>query len=708
MQFALTIFISAFLLFQVQPLIARYILPWFGGSPAVWSTCMLFFQVGLLVGYSYAHVISKYLSTKKQVIVHFALLGLSLLLMPITPSEIFKPDDASSPVFDIILLLLSTVGFPYMLVSSTGPLLQQWFGKKFPNKSPWRLYALSNLGSLLGLLTYPFIVEPNMGLEAQTISWSIGYGVFILVCGWAGYLIYQSIEDIEKVKVSEDTPEEGELKMSKLDPLLWVALSACGSVLLLAATNFICQDVAVIPFLWILPLSLYLITFIIAFDSPRWYVRWIWIPALLLILPRLFSLLEGHYTKNSGELFDQIFTFAGGMFIAVMICHGEMVRLKPPRKNLTFFYLVVSLGGALGGVFVTLIAPEIFIDFWEWPLSFVFVLLLAGLSFLRRPGFNLPQFIESKLPENKLPQWALPTIVGVIMGTGAVYFGSQIPGFQANFKEGVLGNNRNFYGVSRVIESGQGTKLHRRKIYNGQINHGLQLLDPKFKNQPSSYYARHSGVGIAIRKYPLRLQDKGIKMGVVGLGAGSIGIYHKPEDEFIFYELDPDVEKLARTHFTYLSDAGEGAKVVLGDARISMEREFKEKGSHNYDIIAVDAFSGDAIPIHLLTTEAFELYYKHLKPEGILAIHISNLYFDLKPLTYSMAKKFNKTPFVIKKRKDADRAIKGSTWVLITTNQEFIKNPRVTKYLSDWPSDIEENKVIWTDNYSNIVGLLKD
>ena len=707
MQFAITIFISAFLLFQVQPIIARYILPWFGGSPAVWSTCMLFFQVGLLVGYSYAHVISKYLATKKQVIVHFILLGLSLLLLPITPSEALKPDDVDSPAMDIILLLFSTVGIPYILVSSTGPLLQQWFGKKYPDKSPYRLYSLSNLGSLLALLTYPFIVEPNLGLNTQTILWSIGYVVFILTCGWAGITLYKSVSNLSPtLKKAEST--EGQ-KMSWFDPLLWIAFSACGSILLLAATNFICQDVAVIPFFWILPLSLYLITFIIAFDSPRWYMRWFWIPALVLIIPKIFGMLEGHYILDDAELMEQIIIYLGGMFLAVMVCHGEMVRLKPPTKHLTFFYLMVSLGGAIGGGFVTFIAPEIFSDFWEWPIGLVLALLLAGVSFVRKPGFDIPTFISSKLSEPKFSAWVIsPACIVIVLVGGSVYFGLKITEFQESFSEDVLASNRNFYGVIRVIESSKGKSSHRYKMYHGQINHGIQFQDQKKMRRPTTYYAKHSGIGLAIRRHPKRLNHQGLHLGVIGLGSGTIGTYLKPKDKFVFYEIDPDVERIARQYFTYLNDGGERIEVVLGDGRISMERELKEQGSRKFDILAIDAFSGDAIPIHLLTREAFELYFQHLNSDGVLAVHISNRYVELEPLIYNMAKEFNTETVLVKKGKNRSRGIKGSTWALISNNQEFMQHPRVLAYIDPWPIAVEQKKIIWTDDYSNLVELLEE
>jgi len=670
---------------------------------------MLFFQVGLLVGYSYAHVISKYLATKKQVIVHFVLLGLSLLLLPITPSEVLKPDDVDSPAMNIILLLLSTVGIPYILVSSTGPLLQQWFNKQYPEKSPYRLYSLSNLGSLLALLTYPFIVEPNLGLNTQTILWSIGYGIFILACGWAGMTLYNSLSNLPLTLNQAESTEEKEQQMSWLDPLLWIAFSACGSILLLAATNFICQDVAVIPFLWILPLSLYLITFIIAFDSPRWYIRWIWILALVLIIPKIFWMLEGHYDLDKTDLMEQIITYLAGMFLAVMVCHGEMVRLKPPAKHLTFFYLMVSLGGAIGGGFVTFIAPEIFADFWEWPIGLVLTLLLAGVSLVRKPGFDLPTFISSKFSEPKFSVWVIsPTCIVMVLVGGSVYFGLKITEFQDSFSEDVLASNRNFYGVIRVIESSKGSSLHKYKMYHGQINHGIQFQEPKMMRKPTTYFSSHSGIGLAIRRHPKRLNDQGIHLGIIGLGSGTIGVYLKPKDKFVYYEIDPDVERIARQYFTYLNDGGEQIEVVLGDGRISMERELKKQGSRKFDILAIDAFSGDAIPIHLLTREAFELYFQHLNSDGVLAVHISNRYVELEPLIYNMGKKFNMDTVLVKKGKNRAKGIKGSTWVLISNNQEFMQHPRVLAYVDRWPTVVQQKQIIWTDDYSNLVELLME
>lgn len=694
---AATIFISAFLLFQVQPLIARYILPWYGGSPAVWSTCMLFFQVGLLVGYTYAHALSSYLKPQKQVWVHLSLLLGSLLLLPITPGEHLKPVDGNHPALGVILLLLSTVGIPYMLISSTGPLLQKWFGLTYPTRSPYRLYSLSNIGSLLGLITYPFLVEPNFPVSGQTVGWSWGYGLFVLCCAASGLLLTRISAPL-KESVSPDSTRPA--NAASPNPLLWLCLSASGSVLLLSATNFVCQNVAVIPFLWVLPLALYLISFIITFDNATWYLRRIWLSALLIIIPIIFYFLVRHYNLSLPTLTTQLFVYVGGMFIACMVCHGELYRLKPATTHLTKFYLSISLGGAMGGVFVTFVAPQLFSDYWEFPLAFIFVFVLGIWLVLFSPT-RAPALLNYRKPAVAL---ALLVLTGLLTCQFMIV---------ERFHEGVLATKRNFYGVLRVLEDDAGTDRHRYKLYHGGINHGIQSRVDADEFQPMSYYAEHSGAGIAFRRHPIRLAQRegstqGLHVGIIGLGAGALGAYQNEYDTFRYYELNPDVETLARDYFTYLEHGDNRVEVILGDARISMERELQNEGSQNYDILIVDAFSGDAIPIHLLTTEAFELYQQHLKPDGILAIHISNKFFDLRPLIYGTSEHFQMQPRLIVRRKDSSELIKRSTWGLLTNNEAFLNHSRVKAYVRDWPEDIEEHKAIWTDDSANVLSLIKD
>lgn len=655
---------------------------------------MLFFQVGLLLGYAYAHLLSNTLSPKRQAYVHVPLLLLSLFLLPITPGDHLKPTDGSSPELGVILLLLSTVGIPYMIVSSTGPLLQHWFSRSYPDRSPYRLYSLSNVGSLLGLITYPFIVEPNMGVGSQTILWSVGYACFVLVCTASAVLVARiATKEPEPLPTQ---PKEPQRAYTLGNLCLWLLLSASGSVLLLSATNFVCQNVAVIPFLWVLPLSLYLISFIICFDNSHWYKRRIWLSAFILIVPVIFIFLNNHYNLDLAGIGTQIAVYIGGMFIACMVCHGELVRLKPPSQHLTLFYLTISFGGALGGVFVTFIAPQIFSDYWEFPLIFILTLTVAAWLVL---------FKDKRLKIFRIPLTSAMVAVLLVLG---MFMNS----FQARFHEGVLATTRNFYGVMRVIESGSNdSRPPHIKMYHGGINHGLQAIDPDREFYPSSYYAAHSGVGLAIRRHPIRTRQRdgsteGFHIGIVGLGAGALSAYQGENDRYRYYELDPDVEMLARDHFSYLERGGDNTEVIIGDARISLERELRESGSQKFDILVVDAFSGDAIPIHLLTLEAFDLYRQHLKPDGIIAIHISNKFFDLQPLIYGTAKEIEMEPLVVLRDRDSSRLIKRSRWTLLSNNAEFLIHPRVLAYIDEWPEDIEERQQVWTDDFANVLDLL--
>jgi hypothetical protein len=699
MAFAITIFISAFLLFQVQPVIAKYMLPWYGGSPAVWTTCLLFFQVGLLLGYTYAYLLVRFLEQKKQMIVHLSLLAISLFFLPITPDASMKPSGAEHPITGIITLLLFTVGIPYILISTTGPLVQHWYGKRYAGKSPYRLYALSNLGSLLGLLTYPFLFEPSLSLKMQTLFWSGGYGLFILVCGWCALVTYRNASKSEHSSSSEPTQEEAsEPKSRWLDPLLWVLLSSCGSIVLLSSTNKITQDVAVIPFLWVLPLALYLVSFIIAFDSPRWYKRWFWIPLFLLSIPASILLLNQAHGVDEMNIKVQVLLYSSAMFAAVMICHGEMVRLKPRIQSLTAFYLMVSLGGALGGVFVNLVAPRIFSGFWEYHIGILLVLLLAGVGIVRSPWIQ----------RAKWRAFACVALWVAMLGTTGFYLRQHIDEFQ----DGIVASSRSFYGVLRVFNDNMGDSNEKRKLYHGRISHGQQWLDPEKRDRPTSYYGRHSGVGLALRRHPIieaarnGQPREAIKVGVIGLGVGTLAAYARPQDDFTFYEINSEVERIAKTHFNFLTDSESKMDVVLGDGRISLEKELKTNGSKQFDILAVDAFSGDAIPMHLLTKEAFELYFEHLKPDGILCIHISNLHINLRPVVRTLADHFQQRSVLVKSSSDRANLIKSASWVLVSNNDAFMDHERVTRYTREWDErDLEDT--LWTDDYSSLARVLK-
>lgn len=691
--FAIAIFLSAFLLFQVEPIIARYFLPWFGGTPAVWTTCMLFFQVFLLGGYAYAHFIATHLTPRYQALIHLSLIVCSLVFLPISPGEAWKPDGTENPIIAIVLLLLVTIGGPFLVVSASGPLLQHWFNRVNPTLSAYRLYALSNVGSLLALLSYPFFVEPQLGLSTQTVLWSTGYGVYAVVCAWSAMPLFRSTPRPGPPENPVDSEGNGPTLSEKL---LTLALAACGSVVLLASTNQLCRDIAVIPFLWVLPLSLYLISFILCFDHPRWYNRRVWGSVLLISLLAVVYLLHQDYAAEEINLYLQIFIYSAALFACCMTCHGELVRLKPPVKYLTSFYLMVALGGALGGVFVNLIAPFLFKGYWEFHAGLLATLVLWGLCLFRTTE---PYRSPGVLRTARI-LWA--GSIAVL----AVFLGLHIHQQQ----ESTILTERDFYGVLRVYETDRGTKFASRALYHGRITHGEQFLNPEMRSHPRAYYGPQSGISLAIGRHPKQLrwfdlkdreQQGGLHLGMIGLGVGTIATYSLPGDTFRFYEINPDVEQIAKEYFTFLKDAKGEQQIVLGDGRISLERELMNHDRQRFDILAVDAFSGDGIPIHLLTREAFALYWENLRPGGILALHITNLHFDFSPVIRALARELGKRAVWITNNDDEERGIYYSDWVLVTSNKTFLEDPIVSSRITRWPT-IRYQEFLWTDDFSNL------
>ena len=693
--FALTIFISAFLLFQVQPVIARYILPWYGGSPAVWTTCLLFFQVGLLGGYAYAHGLVTFLRNRRkiQVIVHLALLGLSFLLLPITPDEALKPGGGSeNPALGIVRLLSLTVGMPYLLLSASGPLLQHWFGEAFPNRSPYRLYAVSNLGSMLGLLTYPFLFEPLLAVSKQTAIWSIAFVVYALLAAACGKAF---LGHARKRKLHEESPVAPS-RPRLLHVFLWIALAACGSMLLLSLTNQMCQDIAVVPFLWVLPLSLYLLTFVIAFDHPRYYQRWLWIPFTFAAFGMVVYLMNQQFAVGEMHIAWQIAIYVLCIFFGCLLCHGEVVKLKPDPHYLTGFYLAISVGGALGGLFVSLAAPLIFTGYWELHLSIALLaILITSLVFndLRHKVTPVLLYGVSLLWIGLLGWLAFGLIVH-IDGT----------------KDGALASKRGFYGSLRVYVFNDFTEDEYRALYHGRISHGRQYTNPIYRDLATTYYSENSGIGSIFSSHKARTGDSinPMHVGVVGLGVGTIATYAEKGDRFRFYEINPQVEELARSHFTYLEDSKGETKVVLGDARISLEREFREEGSLEFDVLVVDAFSGDSIPLHLLTKEAFDLYFRHLKEDGVLAVHISNLHLDLSHPVRNLAADADREAIEVvynPKLEEDDYHSYYSDWILITKDKTFIET--VDKLGFTWEWEGPPKPVHWTDDYSNLLQVVE-
>ena len=674
--FASTILLSAFLLFLVQPIIAKQILPWFGGTSAVWTTCLVFFQVVLLAGYTYSHLTTRYLSLKQQARLHIALLAISLLFLPIVPNEALKPAAGADAALRIVVLLVATIGLPYFLLSSTGPLLQKWVAPRFPEKSVYRLFALSNFGSLVGLLAFPFAIEPFSTSRAQSIVWSTAYAVFALACAVSAWKASRSVvaADANRAVVSE--PEGPAPRL--VDYALWLAFAALGSVLLLATTSHITQNIASVPFLWVLPLSLYLLTFVVAFEGRQgrgWYQRtWFLFPTLLLLVAMAAGLSANRGVLDVG-LAVPLYTV--GMAMAAFFCNGELAMSKPVPRYLTQFYLTISLGGALGGMLVGLVAPRVFPTYFELPVALV---LLASLAV----------FVARKT------RWLIgPAIVATL---ATAWFGSEYIGF---LRDDVVYMHRNFYGTVRVKEQGEGDKQMRRLLH-GVILHGEQPTINANRLEPGSYYARTSGVGRAIEAK----QSAGpVRLGFVGLGVGTLSAYGRAGDVVRFYELDPDVLALAKNQFSYLSSSPAAIEFVIGDARLSMEREVLSGALQRYDVLAIDAFSSDSIPVHLITSEATTLFFKHLKPDGILAFHISNRFLDLKPVLANIAQANGLVARLVTDSPGGDSTASITDWVLLARSPEAFDNER----LAEVAEAIEPNPEfsLWTDQFNNLIDVLK-
>ena len=710
--YATTIFLSAFLLFQVQPLIGKYILPWFGGTSSVWTTSLLFFQVALLVGYAYAHLIVSRLRPRAQGTLHIALLAATLLALPIAPSDGWKPGPDDDPTWRILALLTVSIGAPYLLLSSTGPLLQGWFSRTHPGRSPYRLYALSNAGSLLALVSYPVVFERLLGLQTQTRVWSIGYVLFAAVCGTVALRLLRATAADPAAAAQApnggvDRERDGgdERLPGRLDAVFWLALSAAGSTMLLATTNVITQDVAVVPLLWVLPLSLYLLTFIITFDNERWYDRTFF--TLMLVVAATAVI----YAIDVGvelALLAQVGIFSGALFFVCMSCHGELVRLRPGPSQLTLFYLVVAAGGALGGVLVALVAPLVLDGFWEYHSGLfgacVLVAAVIGRDQLRR---RREQPAGAGTPRRWLPTAAVAlAAVGGLFSLGWL-LNEDIERARAN----VITMERNFYGVLRVLEALPDDPAQRRiELVHGAILHGFQYRAPERSGWPTTYYGPESGVSIALDHHPARSEPAGhLRIGVVGLGTGTIAASAGGGDYLRFYEINPTVVKLSGEYFTFLGDAvarGADVDVFLGDARIVMERQRERGELQRFDVLAIDAFNSDAIPVHLLTEEAFDIYLDHLEPDGILAVHVTNRHLDLTPVVRKLAEVNGMEARLFRDESDDSRGISRADWVLVTGNRSFLDADGVASAGMPWPDDAPR-PLLWTDDYSNLLRVLR-
>lgn len=688
--YALTILVSAFLLFQVQPVIAKIILPWFGGSAAVWTTCMLFFQIVLVLGYLYSHALARHLKPRIQAVVHVALLVVSLAALPIYPKASWKPSGTGDPTLAILGLLALTVGLPYFLLSTTSPLLQAWYARTHKGALPYRLFAISNAGSLFALVSYPFLFEPVFSTRQQAYMWSVAFGLFILLCGFTAFRAANAFP-VDAPRASEPPAE----KPRASQYLVWMALAACASTLLLAITNHMSQNIAAIPFLWVLPLSVYLLTFILCFEGSGWYRRTPYLELLVVALAAmgygLGSDLDVSTVKlpllgqlHFSGLILPITLFSLGLFTCCMVCHGELARMKPHPRYLTQFYLMVSVGGAIGGLLVGVAAPHLLHAYYELPLALGACAVIVVLAL--KHASALEWFSRWRQPA-PLFAAALTIALGVYLGT----------------KMHEIGRDnrlmvRNFYGGLRVRDSGAETGLDTvRTLIHGTINHGEEYLSPSKRDIPITYYGGSTGVALAVKDRQARGP---IRLGVIGLGTGTMAAFGRAGDYVRFYEINPLVPQIARGQFYFVPDCKAHVDIAMGDARLTLEREQPE----NFDILVVDAFSSDAIPVHLLTREAMDLYFRHLKPDGFLAVHISNRYLDLSPVLAGEAKVEGKQGRIVETEDDDSQDLFGTTWVLIRSPQSGF-----SKEITNRSSDLAKARQIrlWTDDYSNLFQILK-
>ncbi len=682
MFYAIVIFISAFLIFLVQPLIAKQILPWFGGSAAVWGTCLLFFQSALLAGYAYADVLTRYLTLKRQVLLHGVLLLAAIFTMPIIANDSWRPLGNEEPILRILGLLLVTIGLPYFLLASTTPLIGAWYWRRFQTSAPYRLFALSNFASLLALLGYPFLIEPWLGNQETAWAWSALFIVFAILCFALGRFTVSHAHSSAMNELNANTSmldknsgsDEAQHHVNLTQWLRWVALSAIGSALLLGVSSHLTQNISSAPLLWVVPLSLYLITFIISFDHPRWYLRIIFLPLAIIFIPLMAWLSDSLNLKLVTPI------YACGLFIVCMVCHGELARLKPHPSKLTTFYLSISIGGALGSLAMAVIAPLVFTGYFELYAA----LLAATVVALFIPIGQQPSY-----------RWLAKGITSLVIVAVSVLSWQGI----RDYTQGVRFMERDFYGVVRTRDNSTGSDF--RSLIHGAIAHGGQLLAEELQMTPSSYYGPNSGYGRVFNSLPNTPKN----VGVIGLGAGALAVYAKPGDHWVFYEISPSVVRAAKKDFTFLEKMKGTHEIVIGDGRLSLDRE----PPRQFDILAMDAFSGDSIPTHLITKEAMEIYMKHLKPNGVIVFQATNRFVDLLPVARNLADAHGLSIVLVTDSPDFETGpeywLAHTDQVIMTRDTKLLNSEKIKSGSVEIPK--RKDFPMFTDDYINLLRLFK-
>ncbi len=670
--FAATLFLSSFLLFQIQPIVSKIILPWFGGTPSVWTTALLFFQLWLLLGYFYSYIFIVRLPTKLQNIIHITLLILTIICLKQLPT----PGHSTlleAPITNILIILTSSVGLPYFVLCSTSPLIQAWYSEMFKSVIPYRLFALSNFASLLALLTYPFIFEPLLDTTQQLAIWNGGFVIFAILLISISVFRAINTRSFRASKTQKST-------LSVTDRPIWCSLSFCGSTLLLAFTNQLCRDIAVIPFLWIAPLAVYLISFIIAFEFERFYQRSLY---MNLGIITIFLLLLNFISSIKLDLLQMIALSLLAFYLGCMLCHGELAKLKPAADRLTEYYLIIALGGALGGIFNAILAPLLFTSYAELPIGME-ILLFILILLVRRENY----------------QFVILRRFGSALGIFASICIILTPFLAGKLGAPMLAASRNFFGILRVTENAPGDPLtHNVQMIHGGTVHGVQFVDPTRRNLPGTYYSKNSGAGLTLTRFKL---DQKRNIGIVGLGAGTLALYGREGDKIKYYEINPDVEPMAHRFFTYISESKADVEVVLGDGRLALNAEENNK----FDILILDAFNSDSIPVHLLTKEAFDIYKRHLNPDGVYVVHISNRYLDLSGVVYALSKYLELDLIAIETDEDPALQIYNSLFLILTSNTNFLNDPEIKEHTIKFTPPADKI-LLWMDNYSNLFGLLK-
>jgi SAM-dependent methyltransferase len=668
---AFTVFAGALLLLAVQPMLGKRLLPWFGGSPAVWSACLFFFQTLLLLGYALADQLVRRANPRAQLLAVLALLGCALGALPIGPGPGERPEATAQPALEVLALLLRDAALPYVALATAAPIVQHWH-LHATGRSPYPLYAVSNAGSLLGLLLYPFAIEPRFDLDRQVALFSAAFWVFAAALSATGALAARRVRAGQNDASAGAGASGFEQGLRSAPYARWFALAALPSALLLAGTNQITLDLAAGPLLWVLPLALYLLSLVIAFGAPRLCARGVLLPAFTVSTAALGVAV---FEQGAVSLLQHL----AAVFTGSLLCHGELVRARPDGVHASRFYLTTAAGAAAGSLFVALLAPQLFASLLELPLVLIgtYGMMLVAVRGERDP--------RRGRRERRWVWFGLGLTAALFLATSwATASGRSDAGR-------VLEQRRSFFGVLRVSELPDATVLT-----HGRIRHGMQFRDPARRQEPTLYYSRGSAAGRALLAHA---SDRARAIGVVGLGAGTLAAYGRAGDRIRFYEIDPDVVAIARRHFSFLRGSGAAIEVAAGDARLALEREAAQR----FDLLLIDAFASDSVPAHLLTVEAFAIYLRHLRRDGVLLVHIANRHLDLARVVAGAARRHGLPWRVVETQSDAERGAARTRWALLARDRAVLD--RAAAGAAGLPLD--GPPLAWTDAFSDLVRVLR-